>query len=331
MEAAVRKEQWGHVSISCVEDMRESVLGAGLDVVQLSAGELSGTLAFAVDDGVTYSTCEVLGRISSTGALSENMVSLGLGINQGPGSRQWLDEVETGGIGIFLPGDVHDSIHMPGSQYAVATLDIDYLEHIAADMELVLDTRQLGGSGVSDREISAQRLAPLRRDFVRLHRDRRPRHPRLGRCILETMIRVLARPPRPVERGRNITSYSQIVARAKSYILANLKNPLTVTSIAQAAFVTRATLYRAFAEILDETPQSYVRALRLNRIRRDLADEEEAICSITIVANRWGITELGRFAGRYRQLFGELPSQTKARSPDTAQLKVASAGFSVGR
>jgi hypothetical protein len=30
------------------------------------------------------------------------------------------------------------------------------------------------------------------------------------------------------------------------------------------------------------------------------------------VANEWGISELGRLAGWYRELFGELPSETLA-------------------
>jgi hypothetical protein len=53
--------------------------------------------------------------------------------------------------------------------------------------------------------------------------------------------------------------------------------------------------------------------MRLNRIRRDLASEEEARCSITLLANKWGVSELGRFAARYRELFGELPSETRLR------------------
>jgi AraC-like DNA-binding protein len=65
--------------------------------------------------------------------------------------------------------------------------------------------------------------------------------------------------------------------------------------------------------VLDETPQSYVRKLRLHRIRRHLASDAEVLCTITVVANQWGISELGRLSGWYRDLFGELPSETRAR------------------
>lgn len=80
-----------------------------------------------------------------------------------------------------------------------------------------------------------------------------------------------------------------------------------------ASFASRRTLYRAYAETLDETPQSYILKLRLNRIRRDLAAPNEAMRTVTVVSNHWGIPELGRLASRYREQFGELPRQTLAR------------------
>jgi AraC-like DNA-binding protein len=95
--------------------------------------------------------------------------------------------------------------------------------------------------------------------------------------------------------------------------MAHLTDSISISAIARAAFASQSTLYRAFHEVLDETPQSFIRKLRLNRVRHDLATEEEARCTITILANKWGVGELGRFAGWYRELFGELPSQTRAR------------------
>jgi AraC-like DNA-binding protein len=53
--------------------------------------------------------------------------------------------------------------------------------------------------------------------------------------------------------------------------------------------------------------------LRLHRIRHDLASDEERACTVALIANQWGISELGRMARRYRDLFGELPSETLAK------------------
>jgi transcriptional regulator GlxA family with amidase domain len=66
--------------------------------------------------------------------------------------------------------------------------------------------------------------------------------------------------------------------------------------------------------VLNETPYSYVQKVRLHRIRHELVSNSEMCCTIACVAHNWGITELGRFAGWYREQFGELPSQTLARN-----------------
>ncbi|MGK6356984.1 helix-turn-helix domain-containing protein [Sphingomonas sp. DT-207] len=307
-------DRWDRVPVTCIEDLKDAVLGAGLEATQLSAGGMNGSLLFAASDDITYSSGHIGGQVTLSGPLSEERVTLGLGIYLGPGSRQWLGEVSTGAIGVFRPGDPHNGFYTPGSIYLCATLSFDRLEEIAAEMDLVLDPRQLGGSGVAVNKVHGNSLAAAGREFRRLHRA--GRSPGLssvaGRDALESMIAALARAPR-APGGRELRGYGRIVARAQEYILAHLEGPLTIRAIARAAFASQSTLYRAFGEVLSETPQSFVRKLRLNRIRRDLATEKEVLCTVTVIANRWGIAELGRFAGWYRELFDELPSQTRAR------------------
>jgi hypothetical protein len=45
-----------------------------------------------------------------------------------------------------------------------------------------------------------------------------------------------------------------------------------------------------------------------------LVQASDASGGVAAVANRWGIRHLGRFAGEYRKMFGELPSRTLANS-----------------
>ena len=49
---------------------------------------------------------------------------------------------------------------------------------------------------------------------------------------------------------------------------------------------------------------------RLNLVRRVLRELGPADTTVSRVAGRHGFTELGRFAGEYRALFGESPSET---------------------
>lgn len=131
--------------------------------------------------------------------------------------------------------------------------------------------------------------------------------------LLRSIILHIGREPVGHNRRDGRNAHAAIVRRARAYILERLSEPLALGDIANAALTSRRTLFRAFAEILDDTPQTYVRRLRLHRIRNDLASDEERACTIALVANQWGMSELGRMSGWYRELFGERPSDTLLR------------------
>ena len=58
---------------------------------------------------------------------------------------------------------------------------------------------------------------------------------------------------------------------------------------------------------------AYLKQKRLEAARKTLLAAEPSTTSITEVATQWGFCHLGRFARDYRQLFGELPSETIKR------------------
>jgi AraC-like DNA-binding protein len=314
--AAPHAGAWMRVAITHIEDLRDAVYGAGLEAMQMSRAPVTGSLAFAEHNGVVYTTGHIGGRVALAGPLSESMITLGLGLEIAPGTRHWLNEVATGACGVFLPGDDHDALYMPGSLYATATLSAERLEEIAAHMGLVLDASSLGGTGIHTRRVSERALAGIRAQFEHVHAGQSGAASGvavLGRGLLDAIVAHVGRPPRPQIGRTNPQGHARIVARARAYILENLEHPLSIDAITAAAYTSRRTLHRAFSYVLDETPQSYIRKLRLHRIRRDLASDAEFLCTVTVVANQWGIGELGRFSGWYRDLFGELPSETLAQ------------------
>lgn len=309
MPAPDATKDWTTIPVARIEDLRDAVLGAGLDATQMSRGDLSGSIAFVELDGMAFTSGLIGGRVALNGPLSGDRVTIGIGIDLPAGTRHWLSEVGTGNIGIFLPGDEHDSIYAPGSLYATVTLTSDRLEEEAAQLDLTLDQRTLGGTGVHPRKVAPEIPDRLRMQFRHVHRDHAvPGDP--ARAMLHAVLRHIARPPRVMNVGTRPGCHGRIVRRARAYIDEHLSEPISADEIACAAGVSRRTLFRAFQYILDETPQSYVRRLRLHRIRRDLADAPERACTIALIANEWGMSDHGRMAGSYRQLFGEKPSET---------------------
>ena len=70
---------------------------------------------------------------------------------------------------------------------------------------------------------------------------------------------------------------------------------------------SRRKLNDCFRDVLGTSPLTYLRALRLNGVRRELRG---GAASVQQAAARWGFWHLGELAADYRRQFGELPSQT---------------------
>ena len=114
-----------------------------------------------------------------------------------------------------------------------------------------------------------------------------------------------ARPPATTPALRHI------VAKAREYMQAHADEPISVPDLCAATGVSRRSLQYAFEDVLHLSPVTYLRVMRLNRVRCEMqACREDTIGDI---AARWGFWHLSRFAIDYARLFGELPSATRAR------------------
>lgn len=102
----------------------------------------------------------------------------------------------------------------------------------------------------------------------------------------------------------------RLVRRVRAYLDASHDSAVTISDICREVGVTRRTLQNATQEVLGVSPQHYLKAVRLNGLRRELKLRDPARESIGDVAARWGFWHLSQLAQDYRRLFGELPSQT---------------------
>lgn len=99
------------------------------------------------------------------------------------------------------------------------------------------------------------------------------------------------------------------VKRAEAFIHANAARAIYLDDIARASEVPARTLLGSFRRFRQTTPMSYLREVRLERVRNRLMDRSRTE-SITAVALEEGFQHLGRFAQQYAARFGEKPSET---------------------
>ena len=102
------------------------------------------------------------------------------------------------------------------------------------------------------------------------------------------------------------------LAAVEAWIDAHLEEPITVGRLCQVAGVGERALQKAFESRRGLSPMRFVVERRL-ALARQLLENAGPFDTVTDIALRLGF-HLGRFAGLYRELFGESPSQTLLRA-----------------
>lgn len=101
----------------------------------------------------------------------------------------------------------------------------------------------------------------------------------------------------------------RIVRSARSYILEHLAEIPTTLDVCRIIHVHERVLQYCFNEAMGMSPTTYIRYLRLHEVRREL--RSGGMETLGDIAARWGFWHPSRFSSEYKQLFGELPSETR--------------------
>jgi len=133
-------------------------------------------------------------------------------------------------------------------------------------------------------------------------------------CMTPAGSRGMPTEPRPpVALGRPRLDRVMIVRRAMAVLDAAANVP-TAADLARDVGVNARTLLRTFQDAYGMPPKRYLMLRELHAVRRSLRAGGAENETVADILTRHGVWEFGRFAGRYRQLFGELPSHTLRRA-----------------
>jgi transcriptional regulator GlxA family with amidase domain len=99
------------------------------------------------------------------------------------------------------------------------------------------------------------------------------------------------------------------VERAEAYARAHTSTPVSISRLCRVVGLSERGLRNAFYGVRGMSPKRSMLVERLKGARRALTDARDR-STVTGVATRYGFYELGRFAGTYKDAFGETPSET---------------------
>lgn len=115
------------------------------------------------------------------------------------------------------------------------------------------------------------------------------------------------------------SNYRRIINQTKEYIFSRPEQAVSILELCNYLHVSHRTLQNAFHTVLGICPLRYLKAIRLNAVRRELLSHYSEYKTVQDVAGAWGFWHLSQFSADYQRFFNELPSQTLAKRGEVFQ------------
>ena len=308
----------GQLYSHSVEEQAAAVDPWDVTLRQVSPGPFHGSMQFAsLGDILIYRDCWSQHTVAR-GALPRGYFMLGTGARPHSGINWCGDDTDAQLLALTPPDTEVDFIMPAATPYVAILLPIRYL-HSLSDGE-ISDLPSLSGCHHfrCNLALGNQLIARLNR-MINTYADNPERlssaAERKGAaiCLLDDLAEMGF--GRTVGRHRvRLSARRQTLRRALEHG-ESVRDKTSVPKFARQLAVSQRSLELVFREFLGITPRQYLNYRRMHGVHRELQQRPPQSRCVTQAANTWGFSELGRFAGEYKQLFDELPSATLNRAP----------------
>lgn len=142
----------------------------------------------------------------------------------------------------------------------------------------------------------------------------------LAELLLDEHIRAMFEITLKVSDEFGSSASNRTVLSAIEFLRDNFHRPLRLSDIAAAVGVSSRRLQTSFRSVTGETPWSSLTSIRLSNARLRLLNPRQDE-TVTQIAVGCGFSHLGRFSQKYKEKFGEFPSQSLGKSIRTSARK----------
>ena len=300
--------------------LNEATRGWDLDVRQLGRGPLQAEMFQAGVPSVVVTQVALDQCFDQSGAAPAGIRTFGF-IEEGVSGVRWCDRaLSDQEVTSFARGGDYRAVSGPSFAGHAISLSEERLAEVAATLEDPRLDALLAGHGALVTRCDPTALEELRQALRRVGEASAGGPSPEAACGLRDeleseipgrLLRTLAS-VRGEVRPPSFGARELAIRRALPYIESHGDGLITLADLCQATRLSRRTLHYAFKEHFGVTPKAYLKAVRLDGVRRELVSREPPV-KVVDVANRRGFWHMGNFAADYRKHFGELPSDTLRR------------------
>ena len=227
-------------------------------------------------------------------------------ITSAPPSARWAGiDLEPGTVLVYGPNTHHTGISPAGLELTYLTYRIRPLEERMgacakmpeAGTAAAFRSKAVGRSLADEMEVFAASAACQQTG--------------MSEGVEDLIDRLVGRQPEIT--SRRLTASRLIVGECIKVVDAR-GAATTMSELLRAAAASPRRLRLAFNDTYDVSPLRYLQLRMLNRANKLLSTHGNCSNTVTQVATDLGVVHIGRFAARYREVFGEPPSETASRA-----------------
>ena len=294
--------------------IEESVKGSDLEHVQLSTGRFRGLLLRSEYRGMQLDYGRYNLPLHARGTMPKQQLTLGFALNSDAHAMLNGEAIDESTLVWFSEGSELDYRMAPQSEWLAIQVNRTDIERFGVEPPNV-HTRcipvaqhhrwQLG----QHLNLAVQALLEIDSAKAALVADVDAYIGQLYAGMLDDFCAIL-QGVQPQRIPNSLERQTRLAREAVGYIDANIDSTLQIGLMCTELGTTFKSLERSFLRLYGVTPKRYVDLARLAKARRNLIASRGSECTIADVATGCGIHHLGRFAQRYKALYGELPSET---------------------
>ena len=298
-----------------LEGFIKSYLNFKLDIIQITSGKLYGELTISRYNDTNITRIKTNQGLLIYGDAHSNVVNISLEASEflefHRAQGQLLPKNALSGFGC-IKSEIYFTVS-PGSDLFVVTLSkskfINYMDNINGERGVeYLHSENIKSIRIYD----FQHIKSTLKSF--LYRSPNSSEQVFSDDFIYRILESLC-------QDTNLPSDNKIKPKnpdlAREFVQMTISNrinrPVCIDDLKNLLFTSKTVLSKSVRDATGLSPISFIKRLRLEQIRTKLILHEELPLSIESLANAYGFKSRGHFSRYYRDVYGELPSETVKR------------------
>lgn len=302
-----------------VDDYERSVRGIQIEAVRTGRGLGPNIVRTTHGDDFVATSVQTQFPMVGRTTISDELV-IPVAITSAPPGSNWCGiDLEPGNVLIYGPGAEHTAINPAGIGFSFAAVPHNELASAANDLGLPYRPPSRGQVHALAPSPAVEALASCLSSLMdAAMAGVTPQQN--GSRILHRLAAALSEDRRSWRVGARKRIDSRHVANTCIRYAEAVERIPTIRELCLVAHVSERRLRTAFNDVYGMPPARFFRIWGLDAAHRRLRAADGGEATVTDVALDIGFGHLGKFAGRYKRLYGESPSATLAAATGAGRL-----------